>query len=230
MSVINNYSALIWGLGILVAIFIPFFIYGKYFFTDEKYNSSLTFFEIIVKAFAYQIVVLILFSIAVEVIKYALPSNSPYSPILGLKTFFLGGNTSNVGIPFWDIWQNIVKNTASAMPSDTNPTESTIYTLKNIMLAISYISMFLFFAVFGMALLFPFMNAIKEFNIKARTHAAEDSVAELIFKVFAQTLIFYLIVYLHFYIVSIITGNLIGVSGFDFYKMLQTTLKNIIAG
>lgn len=229
MGVISNYSSLIWGIGILITVFIPFFIYAKYFFTEERYRTDMTFFEIIAKGFVLQIITLILFSIAAKTVEYALPSNSPYQAALGLKIFFLGGNTSNADIPFWSVWSRIIHESASYGVFNS-PAQKTVFVLKNVMFGISLLTMTLFFLIFGMALIFPFVITIKEFNVKARTHAFETSISEIVFKIFIETLVFFLIVYIHFYLSSVIAGYTMGVSNFNFYTMMQHSVKYIFTG
>ena len=227
MEVITNYSALIWGIGILIVVFIPFITYAKYFFSDERYKSELTFFEIIVKAFIIQIAALILFSILAKGVEYALPSNSPYQAAYGLKVFFFGGNLSNSNLPFWTIWENIANSTSF---QNNNPISQTIYIIKNVMYVLSLITELLFFFVFLMVFTFPFVDLIKHLNTNSKFGQSESSLFEILFGTFIKTIAFFLIAYIHFYLPSKIVGYIVGVSDFSFYDMMQKTLKYYITG
>lgn len=229
MGVITNYGALIWGIGILIVVFIPFITYAKYFFSDERYRSELTFFEVIVKAFVIQIATLILFSILAKGVEYALPSNSPYQASFGLKVFFFGGNLSNSNLPFWTIWENIANSTS--FQNNANPISQSVYIIKNVMYIISLITEFLFFFIFLMVFAFPFVDLIKHLNTNStRFGQNETSLSEILFGTFVKTIIFFLIAYIHFYLPSKIVGYIVGVPDFSFYNMMQKTLKYYIIG
>lgn len=226
MHAINNnaiVSGAVWGGAGLLLFFFPLFYYVKRFYFDSGQDGK-SFFEIIATAFATQIIMVSVLSMAAYFSNHLLSAGTSYDARDGIRLFYTGSTTSTsaVNLKLWEIWKPI----AEKAEKTTGGVSGDGQIKRGTAVMIYYLSVFLYFTLLGISfsiLIFPVFYILR----KSRNNPQQFSLSQ---KVGGGMLLFFgliAVVYVHEMIASGYIAACGELSNFSFYKMLQAAWGEI---
>ena len=224
-----NLVSLIWGIGWLIVLFIPYIFYFKIFFGKEEQENKKSLFEKILGVVILQFVFAIIYFLFAEILIFAFKVKM-FNPCAGLRFFLFGIDNANCnvqvsvrGVTMWNAWIDIIK---SLNDTVNNPYEKTSRGLLTAIATISSIFYYLLFVI-GITIAFiPLTVFFREMR-KNKISNEQVSVTEAIFKAFITMLAIYFLVYFHFSIASRLAMGIANVSGFDAFEWIRIALREL---